>query len=702
MSDQALRFDSNNSQAWRPPSGLLGALVRGNGSGNGANTNSTGKSVKRSVDSAGGRRQPRNSSATPSSVTLGSNNTSSLAGNNYNSNYAGNTSNIESSNNNTSNTNIESNSSRGSSVRPRTDLHRRRAVVQSSSSSNGAVAVARPPPRAPKRGRRRELVESSTSSGNTRPRQRPKPSRGTNNENRESESSRSRPYHPAELPTRANNPNAAVATRVMAANANWLRTEFGTQSNPMRLAPHQINACRLFAKTDGLLLFFKVGTGKTLASIAAVENLARKEGRARPVVVIVPASLIANFKKEMAAARVVDPTRYTVASFQTVNFMTPADRDRLGRGAVVVIDEAQNLRKADGKLFNSALEVAAVSHKRLLLSATPVMNFPYEIGPIIALMYANREDVVEKVARRKTGGKFKSTFVENFGVAANLRTAELDALLRCSTLFYEPSAEEVRRDYPTKSEEWVEVPMTRNQTKNQFELARHASLTLQAVNGAAFRDLELAFLSGPREINNNHNGEHPKLDVVVRNVTAEVRRGGKCIVHCFFLKNGLDIVKRGLLAAGVDARSFEGKTNDLEKRRLVQEYNAGRIRVLLLSDAGKEGLDLKNTTQVHVVAPEWNEDKIRQIIGRAVRKGSHAGPAKHVRVLRYVSVLPTDYRSMWPNAYDVTRDRLENGALFNMSADQIMRRLSLQKDEMNSVFNRRLVRISDDNLRSCL
>jgi len=46
----------------------------------------------------------------------------------------------------------------------------------------------------------------------------------------------------------------------------------------------------------------------------------------------------------------------------------------------------------------------------------------------------------------------------------------------------------------------------------------------------------------------------------------------------------------------------------------------GRIvKIIMLSPAGAEGITLRNTRQVHILEPFWNEARIEQIMGRAVR-----------------------------------------------------------------------------------
>ena len=52
--------------------------------------------------------------------------------------------------------------------------------------------------------------------------------------------------------------------------------------------------------------------------------------------------------------------------------------------------------------------------------------------------------------------------------------------------------------------------------------------------------------------------------------------------------------------------------------------NGQRIKVVIISKAGSEGIDFKNVRQVHIMEPWYNMNRIEQIIGRAIRNCSHA------------------------------------------------------------------------------
>jgi hypothetical protein len=65
--------------------------------------------------------------------------------------------------------------------------------------------------------------------------------------------------------------------------------------------------------------------------------------------------------------------------------------------------------------------------------------------------------------------------------------------------------------------------------------------------------------------------------------------------------------------------------NDFEVKGITGEDNTdgNKVKVVLISKAGSEGIDLKFIRQVHILDPWYNMNRIEQIIGRAVRNFSH-------------------------------------------------------------------------------
>ena len=84
---------------------------------------------------------------------------------------------------------------------------------------------------------------------------------------------------------------------------------------------------------------------------------------------------------------------------------------------------------------------------------------------------------------------------------------------------------------------------------------------------------------------------------------------------------------------------------DLKAATSRDNVNGEKVKVILISQAGAEGLDFKFIRQVHVLEPWYNLSRIEQIIGRAVRHCSHKDlpfEKRNVEIFLYGSRLDSD------------------------------------------------------------
>jgi hypothetical protein len=95
--------------------------------------------------------------------------------------------------------------------------------------------------------------------------------------------------------------------------------------------------------------------------------------------------------------------------------------------------------------------------------------------------------------------------------------------------------------------------------------------------------------------------------------------------------------------------SFNAKFDELPgnlKKVLVDSgftnnHHGEICRVFCITSAGAEGLSLKNVRAVHIMEPYWNDVRLRQVKGRAIRIGSHLElpeDQRNVSIYTYVSV----------------------------------------------------------------
>ena len=72
-----------------------------------------------------------------------------------------------------------------------------------------------------------------------------------------------------------------------------------------------------------------------------------------------------------------------------------------------------------------------------------------------------------------------------------------------------------------------------------------------------------------------------------------------------------------------DPRLSPNNSLEVNSATDLKNINGNVIKVILISQAGTEGIDFKFIRQVHIMEPWYNMSRIEQIIGRAVRNMSH-------------------------------------------------------------------------------
>jgi hypothetical protein len=155
----------------------------------------------------------------------------------------------------------------------------------------------------------------------------------------------------------------------------------------------------------------------------------------------------------------------------------------------------------------------------------------------------------------------------------------------------------------------------------------------------------------------------PKMLAILDNILSikgVKGKDGNIVVYSYFNKvEGINIFQNVLEAAGFEPYNFE-KHRDRPKApasmgrycfwsgdnrdQILEYFNDKRnkrgqiIKILLITEAGAEGITVKNVRQLHIMEPYWNEVLVRQVIGRAKRMYSHAAlpeDERDVTVFRY-------------------------------------------------------------------
>ena len=82
-----------------------------------------------------------------------------------------------------------------------------------------------------------------------------------------------------------------------------------------------------------------------------------------------------------------------------------------------------------------------------------------------------------------------------------------------------------------------------------------------------------------------------------------------------------------------------------------KNYNGSRIKVLLGSPSIKEGVSLLRVQSVHILEPYWNQSRMDQVIGRAIRFCSHKDMAKEHRTVSIYIYIATHKNNRTIDSY---------------------------------------------------
>lgn len=420
------------------------------------------------------------------------------------------------------------------------------------------------------------------------------------------------------------------------------------------LQPHQQRVVDRIKKEDqpGLVVAHGLGSGKTLTSIAAQEALNM------PSDVVVPASLQGNYQKEVSKHVIGKTPKRHIQSLQNVTV-----KNKPPTNPLMIVDEAHRARETGTKTHQVLAKNQA--QKRLLLTGSPFYNRPSDIAPLVNLAAGDRvlpqnpddfdrQYVKMTKVRPSFGGRLKGI---KSGLVPNLnekREEELRNNFQKWVDYHPGSADH----FPTVTREDVEVPMTSEQMGIYETLMNQAPPWVSykvrkglPPNKAESQQLN-AYMGGVRQVSNstapfqeNEEPKDPKIQKAFENLQnyLNTNPNAKAVVYSNYLKAGIDPYKHKLEEAKIPYGEFTGQMGKEERDELIRQYNANKLRTLLLSSAGGEGLDLKGTRLLQILDPHWNNEKLRQVEGRGIRYKSHDDlppEERNILVQRYLATRP--------------------------------------------------------------
>jgi superfamily II DNA or RNA helicase len=388
-----------------------------------------------------------------------------------------------------------------------------------------------------------------------------------------------------------------------------------------------------------------MGLGKTVMVLALLESR-RTEGHEKPSLVVVPRSLVFNWKQEAARfAPSLSVLDYTGADRRPARERF-ADHDvivttygMLRRDAVhlkdvefdyVVLDEAQAIKNAETDAAKAA-RLLRGDH-RLALSGTPVENHLGELWSLCEFLNPGMLGASGALGLDGAAGRDPDE-----ATRALLARALRPFILRRTKA-------QVAPELPPRTEQTVYCELEPLQRRLYDELRDHYRRSLlgridrDGIARSAIVILEALLrlrqaACHPGLIDQRRTAEPAgKLDVLLPRLREVLEEGHKALVFSQFT-SFLAIVRDRLDRERVRYEYLDGATRDRQARVERFQKDADALLFLVSLKAGGLGLNLTAAEHVFLLDPWWNPAVEAQAIDRAHR----IGQTRHVLALRLIA-----------------------------------------------------------------
>jgi superfamily II DNA or RNA helicase len=394
---------------------------------------------------------------------------------------------------------------------------------------------------------------------------------------------------------------------------------------------------RLRASNMAGVLADDMGLGKTLQTIAHLCIEHTRPGVEKPSLVVVPTSLIQNWKRELARfsphlrvaiwhgnARFESPLSMDEADIIITSYsLLVRERERWAERAYhyLILDEAQAIKNPRAAAREAAREIDA--DHRLCLSGTPVEN---HLGDLWSLFDFLMPGLLGSAAEFQVGYR---TPIEQ-----DKNEVQLQALRRAVTPFIlRRTKDEVATDLPPKTVlvRPVRLRGDQRQLYESIRVAAHADVrrivrtkgmagSTIAILDALMKlrqvccDPRLVSVTSARRVT-----ESAKLEFFFGLLTEQLAEQRRVLVFSQFTSM-LGLIAEGLGQRGIGHLMLTGGTQDRQAK--VDAFQAGQADVFLISlKAGGTGLNLTSADTVIHYDPWWNPAAQAQATDRAHRIG---------------------------------------------------------------------------------
>ncbi len=391
----------------------------------------------------------------------------------------------------------------------------------------------------------------------------------------------------------------------------------------------------------GGVLADDMGLGKTVQTLAHVHRLRSLASLARkPCLIIAPTSVLSNWQRESerfapslkihrhhGAERTSNAKAFIGADVVLTSYpLLQRDEKMLAdiEWDVVVFDEAQTLKNAKAKTYQSAQSLKA--HQRIALTGTPMENHLGELWAIYNVLIPGLLGDLDGFNR-----VFRHPIEQR---ADSEQMKKLKARIRAFIL--RRGRDQVLTELPPKTEytRWIELESAQADMYESLRTAIHDDIR-KVIDKKGLKNSTIHILDAllklrqvccdPRLVKLPGAKKHiatagsAKLEWLATHVPELLEEGRSMLIFSQFTSM-LALIAEMLNAQGIAFSLLTGDTTDRDTP--IADFQAGKTRVFLLSlKAGGVGLNLTAADTVIHYDPWWNPAVEAQATARAHRMG---------------------------------------------------------------------------------
>ena len=368
---------------------------------------------------------------------------------------------------------------------------------------------------------------------------------------------------------------------------------------------------------------------------------------------------------------------YTIYSYNKFIDLVQTGKINL-KNTLLIIDEIHNMISETGTYYENlydAIHSAPDDLRLVIMSATPIFDKPIEIALTMNLLLRDEQ--------LPTGGEFVDTFMDitytSKGPVYNVKNMDLFKDYCRGFISYFRGAPPTA--FPKTEMHFVRTKMSENQMRLYKKIISHEAPNAK-LGDYVNEDISNSFFIGTRMVSNicfpnRKIGEEgynslrnkdltmvgmrnwsPKFVKILRKIK---KADGTVFVYSNFKEYGgiKSFVKflehqhfKDYAEHGSGRKRFaiwSGDQSFALKEEIKAVFNnknntdGSQIKVILGSPSIREGVSLLRVQEVHILDPYWNNSKLHQVVGRAIRFCSHkdlVADKRLVKVYMYLAVHP--------------------------------------------------------------